>query len=90
MGVRWHVGLANKTILSVPMLRGDKAVGALTIRRSEVRPFTDQEIELVETFADGRRRSRHQGRSASLRCTGARSGSSRNPAKARHSLSRFR
>ena len=30
---------------------GDKAVGALTIRRSEVKPFTDKEIELVETFA---------------------------------------
>ena len=33
------------------MLMGDKAVGALTIRRSEVKPFTDKEIKLVETFA---------------------------------------
>jgi GAF domain-containing protein len=33
------------------MLRGDTAVGALTIRRSEVKPFTDKEVELVETFA---------------------------------------
>ena len=43
--------LGYRTILSVPMLMGDKAVGALTIRRSEVKPFTDKEIELVETFA---------------------------------------
>jgi two-component system NtrC family sensor kinase len=43
--------LGYKTILSVPMLRGDNAVGALTIRRSEVKPFTDKEVELVETFA---------------------------------------
>jgi GAF domain-containing protein len=43
--------LGYKTILSVPMLRGDKAVGAITIRRSEVKPFTDKEVELVETFA---------------------------------------
>ncbi len=43
--------LGYRTILSVPMLRGDEAVGALTIRRSEVKPFTDQETELVENFA---------------------------------------
>ncbi|HUI16003.1 MAG TPA: GAF domain-containing protein [Xanthobacteraceae bacterium] len=43
--------LGYRTILSVPMLRGDEPVGALTIRRSEVKPFTDKEIKLVETFA---------------------------------------
>jgi class 3 adenylate cyclase/putative methionine-R-sulfoxide reductase with GAF domain len=43
--------LGYTTILSVPMLRGDQAVGALTIRRSEIKPFTDKEVELVETFA---------------------------------------
>jgi len=43
--------LGNRTILCVPMLRGDEAVGALTIRRSEAMPFTDKEIKLVETFA---------------------------------------
>jgi len=43
--------LGHKTILSVPMLRSDKAVGAITIRRSEVKPFTDKEVELIETFA---------------------------------------
>ncbi|MGA8493994.1 MAG: GAF domain-containing protein [Xanthobacteraceae bacterium] len=44
--------LGYRTILAVPLLRDDVAIGALTIRRSEVNPFTEQEIELVETFAD--------------------------------------
>ena len=44
--------LGHRTILSVPLLREDEAIGSLTVRRSEVRPFTDKQIELVETFAD--------------------------------------
>jgi hypothetical protein len=42
----------SRTTLSVPLLRGDEAIGALTVRRTEVRPFTDKQIELVTTFAD--------------------------------------
>jgi signal transduction histidine kinase len=44
--------LGHRTILSVPLLRKDEAIGSLTVRRSEVRPFTDKQIELVTTFAD--------------------------------------
>ena len=44
--------LGHRTILSVPLLREDEAIGALTVRRSEVRPFTDKQVELVKTFAD--------------------------------------
>ena len=41
-----------RTMLAVPMLKGDDLVGTITIYRLELKPFTDKQIELVETFAD--------------------------------------
>jgi len=41
----------TRTFLSVPMLREGNAIGAINIRRTEVRPFSDKQIKLLETFA---------------------------------------
>jgi two-component system, NtrC family, sensor kinase len=41
-----------RTLLSIPMLRADELLGVISIYRLEVRPFTDSQIALMETFAD--------------------------------------
>ena len=40
-----------RTLLAVPMLKDDQAVGAIIIYRHEVRPFTGKQIDLVKNFA---------------------------------------
>jgi signal transduction histidine kinase len=41
-----------RTMLATPLLPKGRAFGAIVIRRNEVRPFSDKQIELLRTFAD--------------------------------------
>ena len=42
----------HRTTLATPLLREGVPVGAILIRRGEVRPFSDKQVKLLETFAD--------------------------------------
>jgi PAS domain S-box-containing protein len=42
----------HRTTLATPLLREGQPLGAILIRRAAVRPFSDKQIKLLETFAD--------------------------------------
>jgi class 3 adenylate cyclase/putative methionine-R-sulfoxide reductase with GAF domain len=42
----------TRTILGVPMFRGDDLLGVVILYKLTIQPFTDKQIELVTTFAD--------------------------------------
>ena len=46
-----HIGRGIRTFLVTPLLREGTAIGVIAIRRKEVKPFTDKQVALLETFA---------------------------------------
>ena len=46
------IAMGVRTVLDTPLLREGIAIGAIHVRKREVRPFSDRQIKLLETFAD--------------------------------------
>src|SRR5829696_1029616 len=44
--------LGARTILATPLMREHEAIGAIAVRRAEVRPFSDKQVALLQIFAD--------------------------------------
>src|SRR5215831_8217977 len=52
LGQEYALQLGYRTILAVPLIREDVAIGVIGIRRTEVRAFSDKQIKVLQTFAD--------------------------------------
>jgi len=44
--------VGHRTVLSVPMMRDGAPIGAITVARTRVEPFSDRQVDLLKTFAD--------------------------------------
>ena len=52
LGREMAIKFGHRTILSVPLIREGRALGAILIRRTDVRPFEEKHINLLKAFAD--------------------------------------
>ena len=52
LGREFAIRFGHRTTLSVPLIREGRALGAILVRRTEVRPFEQKHIGLLTTFAD--------------------------------------
>jgi GAF domain-containing protein len=52
LGREYALRHGHRTTLAVPLIREDRALGTILVRRAEVRPFDDKHIALLKTFAD--------------------------------------
>ena len=52
LGQKLAMKYGHRTILGVPLIREGRALGSITVRRTEVRPFEQKHIALLSTFAD--------------------------------------
>src|SRR5205823_14929395 len=52
LGSQLAARYGHRTTLAIPLLREGRALGAILVRRTEVRPFDDKDIALLTTFAD--------------------------------------
>jgi GAF domain-containing protein/HAMP domain-containing protein len=46
------VKFGHRTTLATPLVRDNVAIGAIIVRRTEVRPFSDKQVAVLQTFAD--------------------------------------
>jgi two-component system, NtrC family, sensor kinase len=52
LGREFATRFRHRTVLAVPLIREGRALGAILVRRAEVRPFEEKHIVLLKAFAD--------------------------------------
>src|SRR6202040_4150391 len=52
LGREFAERFGHHTTLAVPLIREGRALGAILVRRTEVRPFEEKHIALLKAFAD--------------------------------------